>query len=153
LNAPAARADTAREPEPPRDDPAAPSAGELQTTWAGSWLYLPQPEDAQDAGLYVPSYIELLLVEEHGTLAGNYRARYKVPNKALPSDVWFRAEGNAPVGNSTRLVWVSDQGAKGEAELTLRSSNLLKFTWWTTAFGRRAGLTSGTATLVRQRVR
>jgi hypothetical protein len=86
-------------------------------------------------------------------LAGNYRARYRVPDKALPSEVGFRAQGRAPTGNSGLLAWVSDQGAQGEVELTLQSANLLKVTWWTTAFGRRAGLTSGTATLVRQRGR
>jgi hypothetical protein len=148
-----APAQTASEPEGARGGPGDAVAGGQEATWAGSWLYLPQPEEAPDAGLYVPSYIEFLLVEENGTLAGNYRARYRVPNKALPPEVRFRVDGKAPGGTSARLVWASEDGAAGEVELTLRSSNLLNVTWWTTAFGRRAGLTSGTATLVRQRVR
>jgi hypothetical protein len=133
---------------------AAPATSEKPSSWAaGTWLYMPQPESVHDSSLYSASYIEFLLVEEHGILAGNYRARYRIPNKALASEVGFRAEGQAPSGNSAKLVWTSDEGGKGEVDLTLQSANLMKVTWWTTAFGRRAGLASGTATLVRQRER
>jgi hypothetical protein len=129
------------------------SGGAGAETWAGSWFYVLQPEDAPDAGPNAPSYIELRLVEEHGKLTGTCRARYRIPNQALPADVGFRAEGKTPGGNSAELVWASDDGAKGEVELTLRSPDLMKVTWRTTASGPRAALTSGTATLVRQRVR
>jgi hypothetical protein len=122
------------------------------SSWAGNWLYVPRMEDAE-SGLYAPSYIEFTVVEDHGKLTGDYRARYRVPDKALSSEVGFRAEGKAPGGNRVQLLWVSDEGARGGAELVLRSSDLLKVTWWTTSFGRHAGLTSGTATLVRQRTR
>jgi hypothetical protein len=138
-------------PATPGDDPGVAAAD--HNSWAGSWIYVPQPEDASDASPYLPLYIEFSLVEQHGSLVGNYRARYRVFNKALPSEVGFKAEGQASSGNSAELMWVSGEGAKGELELTLRSSNLLKVTWWTTSFGSRTGLTSGTATLVRQRVR
>ena len=151
VNVPAVRAGTVSEAESQRGNSGGPGAGVQQTSWAGSWFYVPQPEDAADPSLYAPSYIELVLVEEHGNLVGNYRARYRVPNKALSSELGFRAEGAAPSGNSAKLVWASDEGAKGEVELTLSSSGLLKVTWWTTAFGRGAALSSGTATLVRQR--
>ncbi|MGP8243466.1 MAG: J domain-containing protein [Bryobacteraceae bacterium] len=150
---PAVPASAAGAPESPEASLSGPDGGERQTSWGGNWLYAPQPEDGSEAGLYAPSYIEFLLVEEQGNLAGNYRARYRVPDKALSSEVGFRAEGKAPGGNLATLAWTSDEGAKGRVELTLRSPDLLKVTWWTTAFGRRAGLTSGTATLVRQRVR
>jgi hypothetical protein len=121
-------------------------------TWAGSWFFVSQPEDAPDADPNAPSYIELRLVEEHGNLTGNYRARYRIPDQALPTEVGFRAEGKAPSGNSAKLVWASDDGAQGQVELTLRSSDLMRVGWWTTAPGPRAALTSGTATLVRLRV-
>jgi hypothetical protein len=153
VNLPPAQAGAPNESASLPGHSAGPAEGEDPASWAGIWFYLPQPGDTPDAGLYVPSYIEFQLVQEQGTLAGNYRARYRIPNKALPSEVGFRAEGKAPHGNSAQLVWASDEGARGEVELTLRSANLLKVTWWTTAFGGRAGLTSGTATLVRQRVR
>jgi hypothetical protein len=129
------------------------SGGAGAETWPGSWFYVSQPEDAPDASPNAPSYIELLLVEEHGKLTGNYRARYEIPNRTLPSEVRFRVNGKAPSGNSAKLVWASDDGAKGEVELTLRSSDLMKVTWWTTVLGPRAALTSGTATLGRQRER
>jgi hypothetical protein len=122
-------------------------------TWTGSWFNVTQPEDAADASPNSPSYIELRLVEEHGNLTGDYRAQYKIPNQALPSEVSFRAEGRAPSGNSAKLVWASDDGAKGEVELTLRSPEVMKVTWRTTALGPRTALTSGGATLIRQRVR
>ena len=150
---PAAPVRVAGEPESPPANLRGPDAGEAPTLWAGNWLYAPRAEDRPEAGLYAPAYIELLLVEEHGNLAGKYRARYRVPDKALSSEVGFRAEGRAQSGNSATLAWTSDEGAKGTVELVLSSSDLLKVTWWTTALGRRAGLTSGTATLVRQRMR
>jgi hypothetical protein len=133
---------------------AVPASSEKPASWAtGTWLYTPQPESMLNGEQYAASYIEFLLVEEHGILAGNYRARYRIPNKALASEVGFRAEGQAPSGNSAKLVWASDEGGKGEVDLTLQSANLMKVTWWTTEFGRRAGLASGTAILVRQRER
>lgn len=150
---PAAPVNTAGEAESPQVNLRRPGDSERQCSWAGNWLYAPQLEDAAQTGLYAPSYIEFMLVEDHGNLVGNYRARYRVPDKALSSEVGFRAQGRAPSGNLAQLAWASDEGAKGGVELELRSSDLLKVTWWTTAFGRHAGLTSGTATLVRQRTR
>jgi len=144
-----APAETASQAESPRANSGGAGAG----TWAGNWVYASQPEDAADAGPSAPSYSELLLVEEHGKLTGAYRAQYRIGSQALPEEVKFRAEGAAPSGNSAKLVWASADGAKGEVELALSSSDVMKVTWWTTASGPRAGLTSGAATLVRQRVR
>jgi curved DNA-binding protein CbpA len=144
-----AAAETASQAENPRAD----SGGAGAETWAGNWVYASPPEDAADAGPTAPSYSELLLAEEHGKLTGIYRARYRIGNQALPPEVGFRVEGTAPSGPSARLVWASADGAKGEAELTLASSDVIKVAWWTTALGPPAALTSGTATLVRQRVR
>jgi hypothetical protein len=151
---PLALADAALRPESFPGAASSSASGEKPASWAaGTWLYMPQPESVLNGSQYAASYIEFLLVEEHGILAGNYRARYRIPNKALASEVGFRAQGQAPSGNSAKLVWASDEGGQGEVELTLQSANLMKVTWWTTAFGRRAGLASGTATLVRQRER
>jgi len=133
----------------PAESSRANSGGARAETWAGNWAYVSRP----DADRNAPSYAELRLVEEHGNLTGNYRARYRTPNQALPAEVGFRAEGKAPSGNSAILVWTSDDGAQGEVELTLRTYDLMKVTWRTTASGARAALTAGTATLVRQRAR
>ena len=137
----------------PAESSRANSGGARAETWAGSWAYVSRPDAAPDADANAPSYAELRLVEEHGNLTGNYRARYRTPNQALPAEVGFRAEGKAPSGNSAILVWTSDDGAQGEVELTLRTYDLMKVTWRTTASGARAALTAGTATLVRQRAR
>lgn len=150
---PAAPVNTAAEPESTPANLNPPDGSEQQTSFGGDWLYAPQPDDTPRAGLYAPLYVEFLLVEEHGNLTGKYRARYRVADKALQSEVGFRVEGKTSGGKSVTLSWTSDEGAKGGVELVLRSSELLKVTWWTTAFGRHAGLTSGTATLVRQLTR
>jgi len=57
------------------------------------------------------------------------------------------------VENSAKLVWASADGAKGEVELALSSSDVMKVTWWNHGVGPTGGLDVGTATLVRQRVR
>ena len=140
---------TASQAESPRAD----SGGAGSETWAGNWFHVSQAEDAPDAVPNAPSYAELVLAAEHGDLTGTYRARYGITNQGLPAEMRFRAEGRAPSGNSAKLVWTSDDSSKGEAVFTLSSSDVMKVTWWTTALGPRASLTSGTATLVRQRAR
>ncbi|HEU0051846.1 MAG TPA: hypothetical protein VFQ39_01670, partial [Longimicrobium sp.] len=139
--------------------PAAPPApvktqgAEHASVFAGNWLYSGEDRSRNDARAYRAFYIELSLEEANGRLQGNYRARYHVPDKAISPEVAMKMEGEAKEGKSSRLTWASGEGAKGVAELTLRGRDTLYMTWWTTEFGRRAGLASGTAQLVRQAVR
>jgi curved DNA-binding protein CbpA len=121
--------------------------------FAGNWLSSGDDDADADANSYRAFYIELSLVEENGRLTGNYRARYRIPDKAISPEVALHMEGEAGAGKSGRLTWASEEGAKGVAELTLKSGDTLYMTWWTTAFGRRAALASGTAKLTRQQVR
>lgn len=131
---------------------AAPRAGSKapESPFAGTWLYSPQLKDRGGSDLYAPTYIEFLITEEDGEVVGDYRARYKTPEQAISPEVVFRASGQPQPGKPARLTWTSEDGAKGEVEMTLRSPGLMSVTWWTTVFGRRAALASGTAVLIRE---
>src|ERR1035438_2874520 len=116
-------------------------------SFAGRWLYTPQPGDGSERGLYSAKYVELLVVEHAGELAGDYRARYEVPDPAVSPEVAFKLRGAAGSATSGNFDWLSGDNAKGQAEMTLRAPNVLYVSWWTTEFGRRATLGSGTAVL------
>jgi len=122
-------------------------------TLAGHWFYAQGAQDAQTPGMYPPEFIEFFLSQEQGVLSGRYWARYRIPDKPVSPEVQFRVSGAPLVGDVATLKWVSDDGAKGEMKVTLRGSNSIEVTWWTTAFGRQTALTSGTAELVRQQAR
>jgi hypothetical protein len=133
-----------RESEDAPPVPTAPAA-----SFAGEWFYAPAIEKP-DPHLYPPLEIELHLAEKDGILDGQYRGRYKVPGASSSQDVVFQVQGKSSAGASTALAWTSADGATGEIDLNLRQPNLMKVTWWTTQLGRRPGLGSGAATLLRQ---
>jgi hypothetical protein len=137
----------AAKPEPSRFPAVRNPAG--AASFAGNWLYLPAT-DAPAPGTYPATYVEMLLNEDKGELAGTYRAQYKVPDLALSPDVAFRVQGKLPADKSATLTWTSGDGAKGEAEMTLLGPNLMNLSWWTTKLGRRPMLGSGTTKLIRQ---
>ncbi len=137
-------------PEQAKVEPASSIARTKEVSFAGNWLYAPETAGKTDPNLYPAISVEFILAEEDGSLVGNYRAKYKIPDQAISPEVQFRAQGKSTNGKSCKLAWSSDDGAQGEAELTLRSSDQMKVTWWTTVFGRRAALSSGMAVLIRQ---
>ena len=139
-----AGAPVVREPE---TAPSVANAG--KSSFAGDWLYAPAVEKP-DPHLYPPVDIEFQLAEKDGMLDGQYRGRYKVPDAAVSQDVIFQVQGKSSPGTSAALVWTSNDGANGEIDLNLRQPNLMRVTWWTTQLGRRLGLSSGIATLLRQ---
>jgi hypothetical protein len=141
-------ASSARVPEvrEPANPPSVPSA---QATFAGEWFYVPAIEKP-DPHLYAPVDIEFHLMEKDGVLDGRYRGRYKVPDAAVSQDVAFQVQGKSPTGALAALFWTSGDGAHGEIDLNLLQPNMMKVTWWTTQLGRRPGLSSGIATLIRQ---
>jgi hypothetical protein len=121
-----------------------------ESVFAGRWLYSPEAGDPTDTTQYAAQYVELVLVEQGGTLTGDYRARYEIPDQPVSPEVVFHADGEAAV-NSAALLWTSPGGAKGKAELKLEKPGLMRLRWWTTEFGTQATLASGMAVLVRQR--
>ena len=98
--------------------------------------------------MYSATYVELLLVEHAGELSGDYRARYHVSDRAVSPEISFKIRGAAGPG-TCKVSWSSSDHARGEAEMVLRGANALYMNWWTTEFGWRATLASGTAVLVR----
>jgi len=137
---------TATEPRP-----ASAETGDQKLALAGNWFFVPVFGQEADAGSYSAQYIEFILAEEKGSLVGSFRAKYKVPDRAVASEISFRAQGRLQDGQSARLVWISADGAKGEIDLSLQSPNLMRMMWWTSEFGARPALASGEALLVRQR--
>ena len=137
-------------PEPAKVETASSVPRASEVSFPGNWFYAPEAAGKADPNLYPATYVEFVLAEENGNLVGNYRAKYRVPDQAISPEVQFRLQGKSTNGKSCKLTWTSDDGAQGEAELTLRSSNQMKVTWWTTVFGRRAALSSGMAVLIRQ---
>lgn len=121
----------------------------VESRFAGEWLYAAGGRAEDRAGTYPASYVEFLLREESGILAGNYRALHRVADKAISPEVKFRARGESPTGNTGKLQWETSAGAKGELQLTLRSPNQLQVEWWTTQFGAQEALSSGKAVLMR----
>lgn len=121
-----------------------------ESALAGTWLYSPQSDEVAERGSYAAMYVELLVVEHDGKLSGDYHARYKVLDQAVSPEVTFQVRGSAGSDTSTTFTWFSRDKAKGLAEMTLRSPNVLYISWWTTEFGRPPTLGSGTALLIRQ---
>jgi hypothetical protein len=124
----------------------------LESSFAGRWLYSPRAGDVDEGVIYPAIYVELLLVERDGELSGDYRARYKIPDKAVSPEVVFKVRGKAGSATAAKFAWVAGDNAKGTAEMTLRDPRVLCVTWWTNESGRQATLASGTAVLIRQQV-
>ena len=146
---PLATAYSTRVPEVRERETASSVANVPGSSFAGDWLYAPAVEKP-DPRLYPPVDIEFRITEKDGMLDGQYRARYKVPDAAVSQDVIFQVQGKSSPGTSAALVWTSNDGSNGEIDLNLRQPNLMRVTWWTTQLGRRLGVSSGVATLLRQ---
>jgi hypothetical protein len=119
-----------------------------RTDLAGEWLFVASPH-GQGTGLYPPEYIELRVSEDAGILRGNYRARYRVTDRAISPTVAFQFEGPAPPEGGS-LPWRGSGGARGEVKLRLLTSRTLEVTWIAHHLGGELGLISGTATLIRK---
>ena len=101
--------------------------------------------------MYRPEYIELRIHEAGGLLAGDYKARYRITDRALSPNVEFHLSG-APAldaGSKAVLPWTSAHGTTGRIQLHLLNRNSLK-TEWNVAEGATAmDLVSGNAILTR----
>ena len=128
-------------------DPAKPTP--LQPHLAGTWIYSPPGGRTSPSDQYPAEYIELVLIERDDLLIGRYRARYKVPDRALSPEVEFFFEG--PGAGDRRYAWRGNAGSKGEIHLELLSDHTLSLDWFTSQLGRNPMLGSGTAVLVRRR--
>ena len=121
-------------------------------SFAGNWFYSADVDSTKETTGYRAVYVELLLSETGGILSGNYRARYLIPDKAISPQVSFHLEGKAGPDQKAHMRWTAASGAKGEAELALSPRGIMDFHWWSTEFSGTPDLSSGAATLIRQRI-
>jgi DnaJ domain len=117
---------------------------------SGTWIYSAPGGRTSPSDRYPAEYIELLLADRDTLLWGRYRARYKVPDRALSPEVEFFFEGSK-ADQDRRFTWRGNGGAAGEVHLKLLSENTLSLDWFTSRLGPNLTLGSGTAVLVRRR--
>jgi hypothetical protein len=152
----AAAAPSERDSAPPHagkpDSPADPQTGvesAARPRLGGTWIYAAgaHARPASDEQ-YPADYIELVLDEQEGHLRGRYRARYRIPDRALSPDVEFFFEGEAAA--AAKYPWRGNGGSRGELQLRLTSENTLSVGWFTSQLGRVPSLGSGSAVLIRR---
>lgn len=130
--------------EPPTEAPKS-----TRTGLEGTWIYSAPVSPTSKPDQYAAEYIELVLAERDGRIAGRYRGRYRVPDRPLSPDVEFSFEGAS--AGERRYPWHGNAGSAGEVHLALVSENALSLKWFTSQLGRNPSLGSGTAVLVRRR--
>ncbi len=128
------------------DEPAPPAAA---STFAGTWVYVPPRLPPRESQLYPPEYVEAVIQHAGETVRGRYRARYRVPDRAISPVVAFQFEGSADRSPAV-LTWSGPAGAAGDVRLTLLPSGNLRVDWVATSLGGQLGLASGTAVLTRR---
>jgi hypothetical protein len=135
-------------PDPPST---APVAADSRNPLAGTWLYTQSNGEAGTPSnlAYRPEYIEMIVrPKDGGNISGRYLGRFRVPDRAISSEVRFAFEG-AVNEDTTVLPWHSNEGAEGQVRMKLVSNGALEVTWFTTRFGSARRLVSGTAVLRR----
>lgn len=119
--------------------------------FSGRWFFT--AANNTPAGPFPTDSIELHLRNENGSLRGEYRAVYRVPDRSVAPEVAFDLEGRVPAGRMARLDWISSDSGRGLMDIVMRVSGELDVTWWTTQFGKRATLRSGKAILTKEHSR
>ncbi len=115
---------------------------------AGHW-YFTKSAAPSGRDLYPPEYIEAVIQEESGILRGRYRARYRVPDRAISPEVAFEFSGKGG-HDAARLPWHGEGGARGEVRIHLLTGNTIEVAWVAGELGKIQGLGSGRAILVRR---
>jgi hypothetical protein len=131
--------------EPPPVEPPPPAAAPAPRGLVGVWVYVPSP-NTPAGGSYPAEYVELVVTGKGPLLAGRYRGRYRVSDRALSPEVRFTFEG--PPGST--FHWTGNGGARGEVEIQLVGEHTLSVAWFTSEAGQVPALTSGSATLIRR---
>jgi len=127
--------------------PVAPAPPEEHNPLLGTWIYVPGTLAEEDSKLYRPEYIEMRIREVNGVIEGQYRARYRVPDRPLSPNVGFHFAGQPGIA----FRWTGARGVAGRVELKIMSANALQVDWRVTEQADAADLVSGTAILTRVR--
>jgi curved DNA-binding protein CbpA len=115
----------------------------------GTWYFAGQRHSSGSKTLYAAEYIEAVVEGDNGQLQGRYRARYRIPDRAISPEVQFTFEGRG--GSETgNFLWRGTDGSMGEMRLRLLTPNTLELAWVASSLGRSLGLGSGKAVLVRR---
>jgi hypothetical protein len=144
---------SATDPPEPSAAAEAPRTPAGQEGAQGTWLYAPAEKPGKEGFQYEPLYVELTIAEDGSQLKGTYRGRYRIPDKAVSSEVSFGFEGRWSDQKTARILWRARSGSEGSGELRMLSGERLQVNWWTTRFASAAELGSGSAKLIRQRTR
>lgn len=124
-----------------------PPPGREAEALEGNWVYVAN-EQENHSGSYLPESIALRLVVVNGKLQGEYRARYAVKNRAIPSDVNFTLAASS--GDDNDLRWRNSGGAQGTFKILQISGDRIRTSWETSVYTRDSVLTTGAATLARR---
>lgn len=124
-----------------------------EARFEGLWVFAPASAERSEAGSYPPQYIELRLGRDRGLLSGSYTGRYRVTVPSISPEIRLRMHEKSHTARSALMAWISEYGAAGQAQLLLTSEDRMTVMWWTTRFGKRSALTSGTAVLTRWETR
>ena len=116
---------------------------------AGTWIYVPSPDAPSPGVCYRAEYVETVVEEHAGEIRGKYRARYRVTDRPISTQVAFGFVGQAQDGVAS-LAWRAADGSAGELKLALLSPNTLSLEWIAHSMGAQLGLASGSAVLVRR---
>ncbi|MCW5981940.1 MAG: DnaJ domain-containing protein [Bryobacteraceae bacterium] len=158
--------------DPPREDTGPPRVAALETPpvrleapaapvaalehrvappLSSTWLYIPRPVEQPSREMYPPEHIEVSITEENGRIRGRYWARYRIADRAISPEVFFRFEGE--VNSEGRYGWIGRGGSRGEVRLRVTGDDMLEVSWLASELGKQMGLGSGQALLVRDRAR
>lgn len=115
----------------------------------GTWYFAGRSQSGASKALYAAEYIEAVVEDGNGLLQGRYRARYRIPDRAIPPEVQFTFEGRASKEGGS-FLWRGTDGSQGEMRLKRLTPNTVELAWVASSLGKSMGLGSGKAVLVRR---
>lgn len=113
----------------------------------GVWVYVIDPRNQPAVWAYAAEAVELELQERDGLMTGNYRSRYKIPDKPMHQELAFQFSGQT---KKTEFAWSAGK-LRGQIYLKLHPNDLMEASWEIIDKGSVAGLAAASATLMRRR--
>jgi hypothetical protein len=98
-------------------------------------------------GEYIAEFVELKLRESGPRLDGEFRSRYRIPDRLSVPEVNFRFSGTS---QQNEFTWSGPQGARGKLRLLLDEANVLTLEWVAEVSSPGSLLAEGSAKLIRR---